>query len=1229
MTVRRYTWKEVEREKGQPRLSEVPSTSNADKDGTYMFENQEVCDNADKNHIVCEASEQCKEICDDGENCHKFSEGNVKFHEISGEFEQCHDVYGDGENCSKVFEDDDKHFKVGDNSEKCHKVGDDTGECHKPSDNRENYSEFNEDSEKHHVLCEDGDTNHKLCEDGDTNHELCKDGDKNHVLCEDGEANHVLCEDGEANHELREDGEANHELRQDGEKNHELCKDGEKCHDICKAVEKCHDVCEDVEKCHDVCEDCEYCQESSDKISSFLVTNEFNGRFNDSKSEVLSVNSQEFVDCLSEQKSEISFDSQDFADCPIYHKSKFSLNSQENFVDCQCEQESTTPAQFHNPADHQIKEEHPVRSEKGNDDLEDARVDEGPSKVLELPDIGTNVPRLQGHPEVPTQKDGFNGQSRELSTPGRDSALIGVDVIPVEPPEMKVDRSDNHLQSHPKQKFEVKSNLPLIEMKEEPREGTSERKYKRSNGLNEVEQKTSIEAGVDQLTMVNNSRRSDLVEQIQQHQLLEPQQQQLQHKQQQKQQQQEQPQQPQNEQQQQQQQQQQQKQQQQQPQQQQQQQQQREQQQQQQQLQQNKQHQQGQQGQQQQQQKLKPQHHQDTKGSRTVQSLQLIEQQDADLATQTNLAVVESRGSHEIVEEEEMENVGAAQYNLNELSEAPGMNTIKMKQGEQSKVQTNTVDGKGNEERDLEMEETQLSLNERDIEEPLMENFPTATHITKELEGNVLKVEPNIFVIIDTASRNAIVSVEEEKEELSNICSPEETAEAPEMERKPENELEKPTTWLHSNGTSHLANKGVEVMRSNGSTSDCVDDREVVVDASDLHEKSVDESVMEATLEKILFSRNNSKVGIDSNHRCKDSEPTSVIKPTCASPGDPTPPLSPPYQYEQTVDQGTDPVCHSPEWSSSVFQTERTDSHVGSQKPNQLSIDNNEDISILGREDFNGPSVPHPRFQRQTFQGRRRAQQQNSPNDESPMASQRERLRLSGLNESPEEVVKDWKTHSRPSSGRSRIEPHERGRLGLLDHTPDHASGFNMGHIAPTADQLAGFNMGQFTPTPDQPGRYESSRFSPTADQSTRFDKSRFSPTADQSNRFDRSRFSPTADQSTRFDKSRFSLLQISQLDLKGISSHLLQTNLLDMKEIRIHLLQTNQLDLTGVGFHLRQTNRLDMKEIRTHLLQTNQLSSIWVHSNPVHIKRLGCIEVRASPGKKRRPIYSKVTESF
>ena len=179
--------------------------------------------------------------------------------------------------------------------------------------------------------------------------------------------------------------------------NHELCEDGEKFHDVRDAVEKCHDVCEAVEKCHDVCEDvdCENCQEFSDKISSFLVTNEFNGRFNDSKSEVLSVNSQDFVDCLSEQKSEISFGSQDFSDCPIYHKSKFSLNSQENFVDCQYEQDNTIPAQFHNPADHQIEEEHPVRSEKGNDDLEDARVDEGPSEVHELTDIEKNVPRLQ------------------------------------------------------------------------------------------------------------------------------------------------------------------------------------------------------------------------------------------------------------------------------------------------------------------------------------------------------------------------------------------------------------------------------------------------------------------------------------------------------------------------------------------------------------------------------------------------------------------------------------------------------------------------------------------------------------------------------------------------------------------------------------------------------------------------------------------------------------------
>ena len=160
------------------------------------------------------------------------------------------------------------------------------------------------------------------------------------------------------------------------------------------------------------------------------------------------------------------------------------------------------------------------------------------------------------------------------------------------------------------------------------------------------------------------------------------------------------------------------------------------------------------------------------------------------------------------------------------------------------------------------------------------------------------------FVNNDTSSRNAIVNVEEGRTEFPNICSRGDTAEVPEMKSKQGNNLEESSTGLHSNGTSYLANKGVEVAGSTGSTGDCVDDRKFV-DASDLHEEPVEESAMEVTLEKILFSRINSKIGIDSNHRnCKDPEPTSVIESPCASPGDPTPPSPSPYQQEQTDGSG-------------------------------------------------------------------------------------------------------------------------------------------------------------------------------------------------------------------------------------------------------------------------------------------------------------------------------------
>ena len=155
VTVRRYTWKEVEREQGQLRLSGVPSTSNADNDGAYVFENQEVCDTADKSHIVCVESEQCHAVCEDGKNCHKVCEGDVKGHEVSGDFEQSHDVFEDGKTCSKVFEDDEKNFEVGVDKEQCHKVSDDTGNCEELSENNEKYSEFSEDGGMNHELCEE------------------------------------------------------------------------------------------------------------------------------------------------------------------------------------------------------------------------------------------------------------------------------------------------------------------------------------------------------------------------------------------------------------------------------------------------------------------------------------------------------------------------------------------------------------------------------------------------------------------------------------------------------------------------------------------------------------------------------------------------------------------------------------------------------------------------------------------------------------------------------------------------------------------------------------------------------------------------------------------------------------------------------------------------------------------------------------------------------------------
>ena len=224
------------------------------------------------------------------------------------------------------------------------------------------------------------------------------------------------------------------------------------------------------------------------------------------------------------------------------------------------------------------------------------------------------------------------------------------------------------------------------------------------------------------------------------------------------------------------------------------------------------------------------------------------------------------------------------------------------------------------------------------------------------------------------------------------------------------------------------------------------------------------------------------------------------------------------------------------------------------------------------------------------------------------MASHRERLRLSGLNESPEEVVEDWKTHSRPSSGRSRVEPHERGRLGLLDHTPDHTTGFNMGHITPTTDQLAGFNMGQFSPTVDQPGRYErskfspptadqstsyeTSQFSPTADQSTRVYRSRFSPTADQSTSYERSQFSPTADQSTRYERSQFSPTadQSNRFNRSRFSPTADHSTIFDRSRFSPTANQSTRYERSQISPTADQSARLDMGQFKPGAYQTTGL---------------------------------------